>query len=75
MADIDTALEQQIFDLSQGQRITDVHHHREADHRGRDVEIAKRITHRRRLRNAPARLKPVGSDKAIWEMSVQTSDG
>ncbi len=34
VADIDTALERQIFYLSQGQRITDVHHHREADHLG-----------------------------------------
>jgi hypothetical protein len=43
VADIDTALEQQIFYLSQGQRITDVHHHREANDLGRRVEIAKRI--------------------------------
>ncbi len=34
MANIDTTLEQQIFYLSQGQRVTDVHHHREADHLG-----------------------------------------
>ncbi len=34
MANIDTTLEQQVFYLSQGQRITDVHHHREADHLG-----------------------------------------
>ncbi len=27
-------LDQQVFDLSQRQRITDVHHHREADHLG-----------------------------------------
>ena len=31
VANIDTALEQQIFDLSQRKRIPDVHHHREAD--------------------------------------------
>ncbi len=45
-ADIDTALEQQIFDLSQRERITDVHHYREADHLRRTVEIAERIAHR-----------------------------
>ena len=65
VADIDTALEQQIFNLSRGQRITDVHHRREADHLGRTVEIAKRITHRRRLRNVPPRLKPIYSDNAL----------
>jgi hypothetical protein len=34
VAYIDPALEQQIFDLPQGQRIADVHHHREADDLG-----------------------------------------
>ena len=32
VADVDAALEQQILDLAQRQRIPDVHHHREADH-------------------------------------------
>ena len=64
VADIDTALEQQIFYPSRGRRITDLQHHREADHLGRRVEIAKRITHRRRLRNATPRLKPIYSDNA-----------
>ena len=31
MADLDTALEQQIIDLPQRQRVTDIHHHREGD--------------------------------------------
>ena len=65
VADIDTVLEQQIFNLSRGQRITDVHHRREADHLGRTVEIAKLMTHRRRLRNAPPLLKPIYSDNAL----------
>jgi hypothetical protein len=69
VADIETTLEQQIFYLSQGQRITDVHHHREADHLGRTVEITKRITHLRRLRNAPPRLKPIYSDNALALLS------
>ena len=33
MADIDTALGQEILDLSQRQRVTDIHHDREADDR------------------------------------------
>ncbi len=32
VADINATLEQQIFDLPQRERITDVHHHREADY-------------------------------------------
>ncbi len=69
-----SALEQQFFYLSQGQRITDVHHHREADHLGRNVEIAKRITHRRRLRNAPPRLKPIYSDNACTPIPCGTTN-
>jgi hypothetical protein len=34
VADIDPALEQQIFDLPQRQGIADIHHHREADDLG-----------------------------------------
>ena len=65
VADIDTTLEQEIFYLSQGQRKTDVHHHHEADHFGRAVEITEGIVHLRRLRNAPPRLKPICSDNAV----------
>ena len=65
VADIDTALEQQIFHLSQGQRITDIHHHREADHLGRPVEITAGIFHPRRLWNDTPRLKPICSDNAL----------
>ncbi len=63
-ADIDTTLEQQIFDLPQRERIADAHHHREADHRGRRVEIMEGIAHRRRLRNLARTLKPICSDNA-----------
>jgi hypothetical protein len=59
MADVDVALEQQIFDLPQRQRIADVHHHREADYFGRAVETAEGIFHRTSLRIAAARLKPI----------------
>jgi hypothetical protein len=34
VADIDAPLEPEILDLSQRQRIADIHHHREADHPG-----------------------------------------
>jgi len=64
VADINTTLKQQIFDLPQRERITDVHHHREADHLGRTVEITEGILHRCKLRNSPARLKPICSDTA-----------
>ncbi len=66
MADIDTALEQEIFYLSQGQRITDVHHHREADHLGRTVEITEGISNRRTLCDVLIHLKPIYSDNARY---------
>ena len=65
VADIDAPLEQQIFDLSQRQRIPDVHHHREANDLGRTVEITERNLHRCKLWNSHARLKPVRSDNAL----------
>jgi len=34
MADVYAAFEQQVFDIPQRQRETDVHHHHEADHLG-----------------------------------------
>jgi hypothetical protein len=64
VTDIDATLEQQIFDLPQRERITDLHHHREADHLRRTVEITEGIAHRRRLRNVPPRLKLICSDNA-----------
>ena len=63
-ADVDAPLEQNILDLPQRQRIADIHHHREADHLGRAVEITEGIAHRRTLRNLARRLKPVYSDNA-----------
>ena len=52
-----------ILDLAQRQRIADRHHHREADHLGRAVEVAEGILHRPTLRIAPARLKPSFSEQ------------
>ena len=43
VTDIDAPLEQQIFYLPQGQRVTDIHHHREADYLRRTVEITEGI--------------------------------
>ena len=64
IADLDAALEQEIFDLAQRKRIADIQHHREANDLGRTVEITAGISHRLRLRNAPSPLKPIYSDNA-----------
>src|SRR5665811_2011434 len=58
VADIDPPLVEQILDLPQRKRIADVHHHREADHLGRRVEIAEGILHRRTLKKRDRSLKP-----------------
>jgi hypothetical protein len=43
MADINTAFVLQVFDILQGKRKPDVHHHRKADDFGRRFKIAKGI--------------------------------
>src|SRR5665648_8440 len=65
VADVDAPLEQNILNLPQRQRIADIHHHHEADHLGRAVEITEGIAHRRRLRILARRLKPIYSDNAV----------
>ena len=65
IADLDAALEQAFFDLSQRQRVSDMQHHREANDLGRTVEISAGISHRLRLRNSPSPLKPIYSDNAL----------
>ena len=52
-----------------------VHHHYEADHLGRAVEITERIAHRRRLRNLAGRLKPIYSDNAQIGNAAQRGEG
>ena len=47
VTDIDAALEQDVFNLAQRQRISNIHHHRQADDLRRRVEIAERIFSRR----------------------------
>ena len=43
VADTDTALEQQVLDLAQRQRVPNIHHHREADGFGRTIEITEGV--------------------------------
>ncbi len=59
MADIDAALEEEVLDLAERERVADIHHHREADNLGRAVEAAERVPHRQRLRAAAGALEPV----------------
>ncbi len=73
VADIDAPLEQEILDLSQRQRIADIHHHREADHLRRAVEITEGILHCRRLRNLTRRLKPIYSDNAHCAVRTESA--
>ena len=65
MADVDTALEQQILDLSQRQWVADIHHHREADDFGRTVEVAEGISHLAKLWMPHLRINPFLSDNAL----------
>ena len=64
MADVDTALEQQILDLSQRQWVADIHHHREADDFGRTVEVAEGISHLAKPWMPHLRINPFLSDNA-----------
>ena len=73
MADINTPFEQQVFDLPQRQLIADVHHHSEAYHLGRIVELAEPIVHRRSLRIRTTRLKLICSDNAGLRPVVATA--
>ena len=45
MADIDTALGQEILDVAQRQWVSDVHHHDQTDDLWRAVEISERVAH------------------------------
>ena len=65
VADIDTALEQQVLDLAQRQRVPDIHHHREANDFGRTIEIAEGVFQPLRLKNGFVCLKPICSNTAF----------
>ena len=46
IADVDTAIGQEIFDVAQRQRVSHVHHHDQTDDLRRAVEISERVAHR-----------------------------
>ena len=79
MADVDTALEQQILDLSQRQWVADIHHHREADDFGRTVEVAEGISHLAKLWMPHLRINPFLSDNAVhspsWRRQIMAQAG
>ena len=66
VANVDTSLVPQILDVSQRQRKTDVHHHRQADDFRRGLEVAKRarFAHAATVGGALSHLKPSSSDRA-----------
>lgn len=42
VGDVDTAFMQQVLDVAQRQRVTDIHHHRQTDDLGRRLEVAEK---------------------------------
>jgi len=65
MTNINTAFVEQIFDLPQRKRKSDVQHYSQTDDLGRRLEISKGAFHQETLRNPPRRLKPDSLDDAI----------
>ena len=65
VADIDAPLKQQILDLAQRKRISNIHHHCQADDFGGAIEITERISSLHRLEKALLCLKPFYTDTAI----------
>ncbi len=67
VADIDPAFVQQIFDIPQRKRKSDIKHHGQADDLGTGFEVLEggRFGHGQKLRNRPALLKPSSSDKTV----------
>ena len=71
VADVDPALVQEICDVSQGQRKSDIHHNRQADNLGAAVKALECVCfhHKDRLRKRPARFNANPSDKTrIWNL-------
>ena len=64
MADVDAALMQQILDVAQRERETDIHHDRQADDFGGRLEVPKRgaFCHPGKLDRRPARFNQLSSD-------------
>ena len=71
-ANINGPFIKQIFHITKGQRKPDAQHHRQADNLTTCFEIAKwvRFCHLQMLRNRPARLKPVSSDKTLGKKKL-----
>jgi len=69
VANVDAALIEQILDLPQRQRETDLHHHRKANDLGRRLEVAERIFHSLTLPSAHLQLKPGSSDNATQHIA------
>jgi hypothetical protein len=66
VADIDAALGQQVLNLAQRRRLSDLHHHRQADNLGRRIEITEWVSHPTRPKNGFVCLKPICSDTALF---------
>jgi hypothetical protein len=66
MADLDTALMQQVLDISEGKEKPNIQHHGQTNDLGRRFEIAKwaAFCHSQTLEGRPARFKTVCSDSA-----------
>ena len=66
MADVDGALVQQVLHIAKRKWKANVHHDRQADDLRAAVKAPERVCfrHEQRLRNHPARLKQICSDKA-----------
>ena len=67
MADLDPTLVQQVFDVSERKWKANVHHYRQANDLWAAVEVLEGIFfhHKQKLRNRPAGLNPICSDKTI----------
>jgi hypothetical protein len=61
MRDVDAALVQQILDIPQRQRVSNVHHHHQADDLGAGLEVPKdaRVAHPVRLAALPVSGKSI----------------
>ncbi|CUH36847.1 hypothetical protein JSE7799_01243 [Jannaschia seosinensis] len=76
VADVDAALVQQILDVPQRQRETDVHHHRQSDDLGAGLEVLEgaALGHATKLSSRPLRLKRSSSDKALANRVFESYD-
>jgi hypothetical protein len=71
MRDIDAALMQQVLDVPQRQRVTDIHHHRQADDLGRRLETTQ-VEPLRHDADLPA---PPFNRQPDFPVTVPSSDG